>query len=139
VVPVFSVFFLLVTLSSIALPGTNGFVGEFLILLGAYRAHAWLGGVAVLGVVIGAVYMLTMYKNVVFGPVKVAANRALEDLTPRELSIVVPMVVMIFVIGLYPKPFLDRIEPSVKTLLARMDAAGAKVASSKFHVPGSKF
>jgi NADH-quinone oxidoreductase subunit M len=131
VVPVFSVLFLLVTLSSIALPGTNGFVGEFLILLGAYRTHAVLAAMAVVGVVLGAVYMLTMYKHVVFGPLTVAANKTLRDLGARELAVVVPMVVMIFVIGLYPRPFLERIEPTVKTMLARMERAGG--------VPGSGF
>jgi NADH-quinone oxidoreductase subunit M len=123
VVPVFSVFFLIVTLSSIALPGLNGFVGEFLILLGAFHAHAWLGGLSVLGVVLGAVYMLTLYKHVVFGPVTNAANKLLQDLTAREIAVIVPIVAMMFVIGLYPKPFLERIEPTVKTLLVRMEQA----------------
>jgi len=127
VVPVFSVFFLLVTLSSIALPGTNGFIGEFLILMGAFRTHPWAAGLSTIGVVLGAVYMLTMYKHVVFGPVKHAVNQTLTDLTPRELAVVVPMVVMIFVIGLYPRPFLERIEPTVSTFLARMEAAGARI------------
>ena len=131
VVPVFSVFFLIVTLSSIALPGLNGFVGEFLILMGAFRAHTWLGGVAVLGVVLGAVYMLTLYKHVIFGPLTSAANKALADLTPREISVMVPIVAMMFLIGLYPKPFLERIEPTVKTLLARMEAAGARVQTAE--------
>ena len=81
VVPIFSALLLVVTLSSIGLPGTNGFVGEFLILLGAFRAHPLAGGLATLGVVLGAVYMLTMYKHVIFGPVTKEENR-----TPRRTS-----------------------------------------------------
>jgi NADH-quinone oxidoreductase subunit M len=128
VIPVFSVFFLIVTLSSIALPGTNSFVGEFLILLGAFRTHPWAAALATGGVILSAVYMLTMYKHVVFGPIRHKANELLEDLTPRELAVLLPMVAMIFVIGLYPRPFLERIEPTVTTLLARMEAAGARIA-----------
>jgi NADH-quinone oxidoreductase subunit M len=125
IMPVYAALFLVVTLSSIGLPGTNGFVGEFLILLGAFRAHAWAGGIATLGVVLGAVYMLTMYKHVFFGPVTHAVNRSLKDLSAREVLAVAPIIIMIFWIGLYPKPFLDRIEPTTKVLLSRLEQAGA--------------
>src|SRR5262244_400668 len=87
--------FLIVTLSSIGLPGLNGFVGEFLILLGAFRANAWAAAIATIGVVLGAGYMLTMYKHVIFGPVTKDENRSLRDLTPREVMAVVPVVLMI--------------------------------------------
>ena len=72
--------------------------------------------------------MLTLYKAVIFGPLTNAANRALKDLSPRELAVIVPIVVMMFFIGLYPRPFLERIEPTVSTLLARMETAGVRVA-----------
>jgi NADH-quinone oxidoreductase subunit M len=124
-VPVYSALFLIVTLSSIGLPGLNGFVGEFLILIGAFRAHPWAGGLGTLGVVLGAVYLLTMYKQVFFGPVTHEENTALTDLSAREVMAVAPIVVMIFWIGFYPKPFLDRIEPTVQVLLGRLKAAGA--------------
>jgi NADH-quinone oxidoreductase subunit M len=126
VVPIFSSLFMIVTLSSIGLPGLNGFVGEFLILMGAFRAHAWAASLATIGVILGAVYMLTMYKHVVFGPVTKDENRALLDLTPREIAAVVPVIVMIVWIGVYPKPFLDRIEPTVNVLMQRLERAGAK-------------
>jgi NADH-quinone oxidoreductase subunit M len=123
--PVYSAFFLVVMLSSIGLPGLNGFVGEFLILMGAFRAHPWAGGLGTLGVVLGAVYLLTMYKQVFFGPVTNDANRALTDLSAREVLVVAPIILMIFWMGVYPKPFIDRIEPTVQVLLGRLKAAGA--------------
>jgi len=125
IMPVYAAFFLVVTLSSIGLPGTNGFVGEFLILLGAFRAHPVAGGLAVLGVVLGAVYMLTMYKDVFFGPVTNAVNRQLKDLSLREVLVIVPILVLIFWIGLFPRPFLARIEPTTQVLLGRLQKAGA--------------
>jgi NADH-quinone oxidoreductase subunit M len=125
VMPVYAALFLVVTLSSIGLPGTNGFVGEFLILLGAFRAHPWIGGLATIGVVLGAAYMLTLYKHVFFGPITNALNRTLKDLSPREILAVAPIVVMIFWIGLYPAPFLARIEPTAQRLLDRLAQAGA--------------
>jgi NADH-quinone oxidoreductase subunit M len=125
IMPVFAALFLVVTLSSIGLPGTNGFVGEFLILLGAFRAHPWAGGLGTLGVVLGAVYMLTMYKDVFFGPVTNALNRQLKDLSGREILAVAPIILLIFWIGLFPKFFLDRIEPTTQVLLGRLAKAGA--------------
>jgi NADH-quinone oxidoreductase subunit M len=125
VVPIFSSLFLVVTLSSIGLPGLNGFVGEFLILMGAYRAHAWAAAIATIGVILGAGYMLTMYKHVVFGPITKEVNKTLRDLTPREVMAVVPVIVMIVWMGVYPKPFIDRIEPTVNVLLQRLERAGA--------------
>jgi len=125
IVPVFSALLLVVVLSSIGLPGTNGFVGEFLILLGAFRAHPWAGAIATVGVVLAAVYLLTMYKHVVFGPVTHEENRGLTDLTAREVAALAPVVLLIFWIGIYPKPFLDRIEPTVKVLLGHLESRGA--------------
>jgi len=125
IMPVYAAFFLVVTLSSIGLPGTNGFVGEFLILLGAFRAHPVAGAVSVLGVVLGAVYMLTMYKDVFFGPVTNAVNRQLKDLSAREVLVIAPILVFIFWIGLFPRPFLSRIEPTSQLLLGRLAKAGA--------------
>jgi NADH-quinone oxidoreductase subunit M len=124
-VPVWSAFFLVVTLSSIGLPGLNGFVGEFLILSGAFRAHPVAGMVGTLGVVLGAVYMLTMYQRVAFGPLTHESNRSLPDLNPREILVATALVVFIVWIGVYPRPFIERIEPTVDVLLGRMAKAGA--------------
>ncbi|UCC43097.1 MAG: NADH-quinone oxidoreductase subunit M [Candidatus Zixiibacteriota bacterium] len=128
VMPAFSVFFMIVTLSSIGLPLTNGFVGEFLILLGAFKANVVYGIVAASGVILAACYMLWMYQRVVFGKVTNAQNEKLSDLSPREKLILVPIVVLIFWIGIYPKPFFERIEPAVKDVLTKIN--GARLSSA---------
>jgi NADH-quinone oxidoreductase subunit M len=127
-VPVWSAFFLVVTLSSIGLPGLNGFVGEFLILAGAFRAHPLMGALGTIGIVLGALYMLTMYQRVVFGQPSanaVHAGRSIADLNPREVCVALSMVVFIVWIGVYPRPFTDRIQPTVDLLLGRLAKAGA--------------
>jgi NADH-quinone oxidoreductase subunit M len=125
VVPVWSSIFLVVMLGSIGLPGTNGFVGEFLILLGAFRAHPWAAAAGTTGVVLGAAYLLTMYKHIVFGPLRNPKNEHLPDLTRREVAALVPIVALTFLIGIYPRFFLERIEPTVDQLLVRLEKAGA--------------
>ena len=121
-VPRFAAVFLVVLFSSIGLPGLNGFVGEFLILLGAFGASRTAAAFASAGLVIGAVYMLWMFQRVVFGPIRHQENAELHDLTPREIAVLAPVVAMIVVMGVYPRPFLRTMEPSVKALIARMQA-----------------
>ncbi|MGE0680616.1 MAG: NADH-quinone oxidoreductase subunit M [Candidatus Binatia bacterium] len=118
--PVYASIFLVTMLSSIGLPGLNGFVGEFLILLGVFKANLWAGTLAVSGVVLGAVYMLWMYQRVIFGPLKNDANKKLTDLSFREVAIFVPLLALMFFMGLYPQPFLSRMEKSVEATLARV-------------------
>lgn len=125
--PVFAAVFLVTLLSSIGLPGLNGFVGEFLILLGAFEANRLAGGVAVAGVVLGAVYMLRMYQRVMFGPLTNPANAMLPDLSRREVTIFAPLVGLMLLMGVYPQPFLSRMEPSVEATLARVHAAGRTI------------
>ncbi len=117
VMPLFTFFFLFTTLSSIGLPGLNGFVGEFLILLGAFQVSKLYAALAATGVILGAVYMLWMVQRVFFGPVKHEENRSLRDLVPREVILLLPLAIMMLWIGLYPKPFLSRMEASVKALV----------------------
>jgi NADH-quinone oxidoreductase subunit M len=123
--PVFASVFLIVMLSSIGLPGTNGFVGEFLVLLGAFRAHAWWAFVGATGVILSAVYMLWMFQRVMFGPVTHAENEKLSDLTLRERLVFAPLLLLIFWMGVAPQPFLDRMQPALdRTLmLARTRSA----------------
>ena len=113
VVPVFSVFFIIATLSSIGLPGLNGFVGEFLILLGTYQANPLYGILASTGVVLGAVYMLMLVRKFLFGPLVHEENKSIEDCTPREIVYLVPLVILMVWIGLHPTTFTDLVEPTV--------------------------
>jgi NADH-quinone oxidoreductase subunit M len=109
--------FLVATLSSIGLPGLNNFVGEFLVILGAFGADRWLGAVAVTGVVLGAIYMLWAYQKTFQGPER-EEHRGLLDILPREVAAVVPVIAIMLVIGLYPKPVLDRVNPSTEQVVA---------------------
>jgi len=117
VMPIYAVFFMIVTLSSIGLPGTNGFVGEFLILLGAFRSNVIYGVVAATGVVLGAAYMLWMFQRVMFGKITKPENEKLKDLNAREITILVPMVIMIFLMGIYPKLFFNKMDASVEKFI----------------------
>jgi NADH-quinone oxidoreductase subunit M len=119
-VPVYGAIFMIVMLSSVGLPGLNGFVGEFLILLGAFETHRIAAVVGSSGILLGAVYMLWMYQRVMFGPLDNPKNRTLRDLSVREVLVFVPILVMLFVMGMYPKPFLSRIEPSVQVYLSHL-------------------
>ena len=117
VMPVFAVFFMIVTLSSIGLPGTNGFVGEFLILLGAFQANIVYGVLAAAGVILGAAYMLWMFQRVMFGKITNPKNEGLKDLNAREVITLIPMVALIFVMGIYPKLFFSKMDVSVEKFL----------------------
>lgn len=120
VLPVFTIFFFIITLSSIAVPMTNGFVGEFLILLGSFQAEPGFAYAAVLGVVLGAVYMLWMFKRVFFGmPGELVKDEhhPLHDLNFREIAVLVPLVIMVFWMGLFPNQFLDWSKASVDHLI----------------------
>jgi NADH-quinone oxidoreductase subunit M len=117
--PIFAAFFMIITLSSIGLPGLNGFVGEFLILLGAFKKSVWLAVLAASGVILAAVYMLWMFKRAMFGPLDKEENRSLKDLNLREIAVLVPIVVMIVWIGIYPQTFLRKMDRSVEGFLVR--------------------
>jgi NADH-quinone oxidoreductase subunit M len=129
VVPILSTFFMIVSLSSIGLPGLNGFVGEFLILLGSFYSrylNQWFTIVAATGVILAAVYLLWMYQRVVFGKVANPANQNLSDLSLREIAVLVPVVVFIVWIGVYPGTFLKKTEVSAHQVVLR--------ASSQFQL-----
>jgi NADH-quinone oxidoreductase subunit M len=126
-VPLLATFMLIIGLASIGLPGTNGFVGEFLILLGAFQAHWIYGAVGVSGVIFGAAYFLWYYERAMFGPIPQSLH-TLADLTVREKWIGVALAIMIFWIGLYPAPFLDIMNGSVQAVVERLER-GATVAA----------
>jgi len=122
VVPVYAFVFLFVTLSSIGLPGLNGFVGEFLIMVGSFKTNMWLTVVAASGVIFAAVYMLWMFQRVMFGKVTNEENLRLTDMNGREIAYMVPILLLILWIGVYPQPFLRRMDASVNAFVARVEA-----------------
>jgi len=124
--------FLVVMLSSIGLPGTNGFVGEFLILLGAFRASPRMAAFAATGVILSATYMLWMFQRVNYGDVTKDENAALPDLRPREWLMVVPIIAMAILMGILPNLFLRPMEPSVDRMLSLMQR------STSFRVQASR-
>jgi len=126
--PVFGGLFLVTTMASVALPGLNGFVGEFPILLGTYQTVPWAAVLAVFGVILAALYLLWAYQRMFHGPVGGHAV-GMPDLNARELAVVVPLVALMLGIGLYPDPLYDRVNPSVEAIVAEVQAA-SDVAST---------
>lgn len=119
-VPVMAGLWLLVSMSSLALPGLNGFVGEFPILLGTFQEARWAGILAAFGAVLAALYLLWAYQRMFHGPLETEANRTTTDLTTREVGVLAPLLVLIVAIGLYPKPLFDVVTPSVDRVLTEV-------------------
>ncbi len=117
IMPVFATFLMIATLASVAVPGTNGFVGEIMILVGVFRTYPAFGVFAVSGMVLGVVYMLWMYQKVMFGPVTDDANLKLTDLNTREIVTMVPIAVLVFVMGIFPGMFLRKMDASVNNFI----------------------
>ncbi|MEK1855335.1 MAG: NADH-quinone oxidoreductase subunit M [Phyllobacterium sp.] len=127
VAPVYTAFLALFALSSMALPGTNSFVGELLVLSGAFAASLAIGSVAVMGALLGAAYLLGMYGKVALGPASVGLRFKIRDVDAREMAAILPLAIFVLWVGLYPKPFLAIIDASVKHLLAQVhDKGGAR-------------
>jgi len=133
VMPVYSSIFIVFTFASIGLPSTNGFVGEFLILLGGFKASQWAGVLSASGIIIGAGYMLWLYQRVFFMETNQKVS-GLSDVGLRELAALLPMVVLIFWIGIYPNAFLGFMHESVRHLLERVNNGGAGSVSVAHNV-----
>lgn len=118
--PVYTVFLAIFTLSSMALPGTNSFVGELLVLAGAFGANMAVGAVAVVGALLAAAYLLGMFRRVALGPASVGRRYEIWDVNRREMAAILPLVVFVFWVGLYPKPFLNIVHVSVEHLLQQV-------------------
>lgn len=141
--PIFTIAFVIVTMSSIAVPMTNGFVGEFLILLGSFQYHWSVAAFAVTGVVLGAAYMLWMVKRVFFGPkgeivthAEHDKEHALHDLDAREIAVLIPLVLMIFWMGLFPNDFMKYAKPSVDYLIEHQGNYNIPGAPGQLNVEG---
>ncbi len=116
--PKYATVFMIFMLGSAGLPGTSGFIGEFLSLLGTYQVNILMSLLAATGMILGAAYMLLLYRRVVFGPAENRDALAMPDLNSREIGILAPLAVMVILIGVYPAPLTSRIEPSVDRLMA---------------------
>jgi NADH-quinone oxidoreductase subunit M len=130
--PLYAACFMVFTLANVGLPGTSGFVGEFLTMLGGYLHNSWLAIFAATGVILSAAYALYLYRRVIFGALVKPALQTIQDLNAREVAILAPLVVITILLGVYPKPVFDVITPAVaklihdnKTALALEHASGA--------------
>jgi NADH-quinone oxidoreductase subunit M len=121
--PVYAAFFMLFTMASVGLPGTSGFVGELLVFIGAYEAASVVAFVMLSGIILGAAYMLYLYRRVIFGTLEKAELRSMTDLTVREVAIMAPLAAVVLWMGIYPKPFLDPLHAPVAAIMARVDRA----------------
>jgi NADH-quinone oxidoreductase subunit M len=131
VMPVYAAIFLIMTMSSIGLPALNGFIGEFLILQGVFVASKVWAAFAASGVVLGAAYMLYLYQRTMFGKIENPKNERLLDLNNREFATFAPLLVLAVWMGLYPSPFLRRLEPSVQHIMARVSPQYAQKSAAE--------
>lgn len=130
-IPIFAIFFLVVTLSSIGLPGLNGFVGEFLILMGTFKSRILYASIAASGIILAAVYMLWMFQRVMFHEITHEENKTLKDMNKREFAILLPIVFLIFWIGIYPNSFLRKMDASINHLLKQVGEKANVVSNTQ--------
>ena len=137
--PVYAFTFMIFMLASVGLPGTAGFVGEILILVGVYQVNTWVAALAALGVILGAAYMLWLYRRTVFGELEKDDLKQILDMNSREIAFFAPLVILAIVMGVYPGPFLDVMHVSVDHLIqqyqtaiqAAADGAGPSLLAAK--------
>ena len=123
--PAYSLMFMLFMLASVGLPGTSGFVGEFLVLVGIFQVSTWVAAFVATGVILGAAYMLYLYRRVIFGQLTKESLTKIADLSPREIAVFAPLVVLVFWLGIYPTPFLEIMHASVDNLIDQVKVAEA--------------
>ncbi|MDE0808892.1 MAG: NADH-quinone oxidoreductase subunit M [Alphaproteobacteria bacterium] len=121
--PRYALVFMIFTMASVGLPATSGFVGEFLVLMGAYKVSTWLAAFAATGVILGAAYMLYVYRRIIFGVLEKESLKDINDLSTREIVIFAPLVILVFWMGIYPASFLDVMAVSVDNLIANYKVA----------------
>ena len=130
--PRYAAVFMLFTLASVGLPGTSGFVGEFLVLFGVFQINVWAAALAATGVILGAAYMLWLYRRIIFGELVRPDLMRIKDLNPREVAVFAPLVILVLWMGIWPEPFLDVFDASVKNLLTSFKAGACKVNEACF-------
>jgi len=123
--PLYACIFMVFTMANVGLPGTSGFIGEFLSLMGAFHASTWVAFFATTGVILSAAYALWLYRRVVFGKLTKPALMHLPDMTPRELATLLPLVVLTIFFGVYPAPILNLFGPSVESIIKPLNEAAA--------------
>jgi NADH-quinone oxidoreductase subunit M len=128
--PAYALVFMFFTMANVGLPGTSGFVGEFLTLMGIFQVNTWVAAVATSGVILSAAYALWLYRRVVFGDLIKEALRSINDMTRREKWIFAPLIVMTLFLGIYPAAVTDIIGPSVEALVSNYDTAVAEAGAS---------
>jgi NADH-quinone oxidoreductase subunit M len=130
--PGYALIFMLFMLASVGLPGTSGFVGEFLVLVGAFQANTWVALLAASGMVLGAAYMLYLYRRIIFGRMTKEDIMAIRDLNWREKVVFAPLVALVLWMGIYPASFIDVMAPSVERLIDGYEASLARAEGPLF-------
>jgi NADH-quinone oxidoreductase subunit M len=121
--PAYAFVFMIFMLASVGLPGTGGFVGEILILIGLFKVNAWVAAIAATGLILGAAYMLYLYRRVIFGQLTKEALMTIKDMSPREWAIFTPLIIVTLWMGIYPTSFLDFMHVSVENLISQVEPA----------------
>ncbi len=137
VMPRFATFALLFSMANVGLPGTSGFVGEFMIIMGAIRFNFWIGALAALTLILSASYTLWMLKRVVFGKIRSPRIAQLVDLNRREIAMFASLALIVLMVGLYPKPFTDAIDPTVARLIDEADHSKMPAGDGPAPAPSS--
>jgi NADH-quinone oxidoreductase subunit M len=133
VVPIFATILTIVSLSSIGVPGTNGFIGEFLVLIGSFRTQPMATVIAATSVIFAAAYLLWALQRIIYNPLTKPENEGIKDLNWREIGLLVPLLVAIVWLGVYPKPLLDKTEPAARRLVEYVQTGGMKSAANVTH------
>jgi NADH-quinone oxidoreductase subunit M len=128
--PAYAAVFMLFMLASVGLPGTSGFVGEILVIIGVFQVDRWVAFLAATGMILGAAYMLWLYRRVVFGALTKDHLRAIRDLRPHEIVAFAPLVILVLLMGIHPALFLDSMAASVDQLLVQAGRSGAETAAA---------
>jgi NADH-quinone oxidoreductase subunit M len=126
VAPLLSTAFVITALTSIGLPGTSGFVGEFLALLGTFERHPWMAILAATGVIFAAYYMLPMVQRILFNRLENPENLKIRDLSGREIGVLAPLILLMILLGLFPSPVMTRMAPSVSAIVEYVESGGVE-------------